>query len=67
MTTTKYFPLLIIVLTSVIIGMVIALLVRSGDKYHGPNAAKVRQQIFYDPKTKQCVQFDIRPVTCPKN
>lgn len=63
---TNSFSLLIILLVSIVIGMIIGLLTRSKDKYHGPRASKVREQIFYDPRAKQCVQFDVKPVVCPK-
>lgn len=63
----NYFPLLVILLLSIVVGMVFALVIRPKDVYHGPNSKEVRKQIFYDPKKNKCFKFDVKIMDCPKN
>lgn len=55
----------ITLLFSIVIGMLIAILTKKDDEYHGPNAKKESQKIYLHKKTGKCIKFDIIPTTCP--
>jgi len=57
---------IIILLSSIAVGMIVGLIVTSNNKeYHGPNAEKQSQKIFYYHKTGKCLRFGIKLLDCP--
>lgn len=57
----------IIFLLSLIVGMITGIIFRPKNKYHGPNAEKEIQKIFYSKKLGKCIQFDIQLLNCPES
>lgn len=57
---------LIIVLVSIAVGMIIGLILKPEDKYHGPNAIEETKKVYFDKKTGKYIRFVIQPVVCPK-
>jgi hypothetical protein len=55
-----------ILLVSIGVGMVIALMIRETDMYHGPNANAYSRKIFYSKKTGKCYHFVPNKLECPK-
>ena len=53
---------LIIILSSVSIGMIIGLFFRKTYDFHGPNAEKYSKKIFRDNKKKKCFHFVAKPI-----
>ena len=60
------FAAIIIILISIVTGMIVAIIVTSKTKYHGPNAKKVCKKIYYNSNTKKCLKFYVKPLMCPK-
>jgi len=50
-----------------VIGMVLAMIIGPRKEYHGPNAQKESEKIYYNKKTGSCVHFAIQPLDCPTN
>jgi hypothetical protein len=63
----KILNLIIIILSSIVVGMIIGLIIKEKDHYHGPNAKKQCNKIYYNKKTGKCIKFHIRPIKCPVN
>lgn len=57
---------IIIILLSIAIGMMLGIIFFSKLVYHGPNAKKFCQKIYYNAKTNQCAKFYVKPINCPK-
>lgn len=57
---------LIIILSSIAVGMIIALIIRKRNIYYGPNAVEQIKKVFYNNKTKYCYKFNVKPLECPK-
>lgn len=57
---------LIIFLSSVAVGMIIGLLTRKKEIYHGPNARKQSKIIYKNKKSGKCLRFNIKRLMCPK-
>jgi hypothetical protein len=57
---------LIILLSSVSVGMMIGLLFRPGDEYHGPNSREQCKKIYYNKKSDKCYKFLVKPIDYPK-
>lgn len=57
---------LILLLISVAIGMIIGIIFKPKDRYHGPNAKKQTKKIYYNKTTRKCFSFGIKLITCPK-
>lgn len=60
----SYISIIIIFLSSVAVGMALALIFRT-NKYHGPNAINHCKPIYRDTKTGKCWKFNVRAVKCP--
>lgn len=58
---------MIIILSFVAIGMVLGLLFRPKDEYHGPNAINESKKKYFDTKTNKCLKFGIKSLECPKS
>uniref|UniRef100_A0A6C0LR38 Uncharacterized protein n=1 Tax=viral metagenome TaxID=1070528 RepID=A0A6C0LR38_9ZZZZ len=57
---------LIIILSSIAIGMIVGLLTRPNHMIlHGPNANKQIKKKYYNPLNKKCHKFIVKPLTCP--
>jgi hypothetical protein len=57
---------LTILLISIVVGMLVGMIFKQKDKYHGPNAEKQSKKIYYNIKTRKCIRFGIKPLVCPK-
>ncbi|XWV24876.1 putative ORFan [Tupanvirus deep ocean] len=56
---------LIIILLAIAVGMIIGLIFKPGDKYHGPNAMEQSKKIYKNKKTGECIRFGIKKLECP--
>lgn len=59
----KYFLLFLLFFA---IGMIIAVVVKPQNEFHGPNALSESQKIYYDSKNNKCIKFGIEQILCPK-
>ena len=64
--TNNIFATIIVILISIAAGMIVAIILTSKTKYHGPNAKKVCKKIYYNNNEKKCLKFYIEPLMCPK-
>lgn len=60
-----YITYLFIFLLFVIVGMIIALLFKESDLYHGPNAQSYSKKIIWSKKTRKCYHFKPKVIKCP--
>jgi len=58
---------LIIILSSIAVGMIIGLTIRENNHYHGPNSAKQTKRIYYHHPTRKCIRFNVELQTCAKS
>jgi hypothetical protein len=56
---------LLIILSSIAVGMMIGLITRKEIEYHGPNARKHINKIYISKKTKKCYKLGIKIVNHP--
>ena len=59
MQNTCILSYIIILLSSFSVGMILALIIRPKQYYHGPNAKKFCKRIYYDKKNNRCIKFGI--------
>ncbi|XWV26123.1 putative orfan [Tupanvirus soda lake] len=62
---TDIFTYLIIILLAIAVGMIVGIVLRPNNKYHGPNAMEQSKKIYKNKKTGKCVRFGIRRLECP--
>lgn len=62
----EIFTYLTIFLMAIVVGMLVGIVFKPKDKYHGPNARKQSKKIYYNKKTGKCLKFGIKPLACPK-
>lgn len=60
-----YSAYFIIILLSIALGMMLGLMMRPSDEYHGPNAKKESRKIYYNKKNGKFIRFAIKPIECP--
>ena len=63
----KFFKILIIVLISVLVGIIIGIITTKNIKYHGPNAIKFCDRIYYSKNDDKYFKFKIQPLVCSNN
>lgn len=56
---------LLIILSSIAVGMMIGLITRKEIEYHGPNALQHIKKIYISKKTNKCYRLGIKIVDCP--
>lgn len=61
------YHLLVILILSTVFGMLVGLLIRERDHYHGPNAKKYIEPTYYSKKLGKCIKFSIKLINCKKN
>ena len=57
---------LIIFLIFFSVGMILGIVLRPNNEYHGPNALAESKKIYYDNIKGVCIKFAIVPINCPK-
>lgn len=62
----KIITYLILLSLSVIIGMIIGIIFKPKDIYHGPNAKSQSKKIYLNKKTQKCFKFNIKVLNCPE-
>jgi len=54
--------LLIILISSFCVGMIVGIIIKQKNYYHGPNARKVCSKVYWSKKNKKCIKFGIQLV-----
>jgi len=63
--TSTFISSLIILLSSIAVGMMIGLIIKKDISYHGPNALSHIKRIYMSKKNGKCYQMAIKLMTCP--
>lgn len=59
--------IIVLFLTSMIVGMIIGLIGKPKYIYRGPNAHEHISKLYHSQKFNRCYQFSIRLVECPQS
>lgn len=61
----KYSEYLVIILLSIFLGMLLALVFKSKDKFRGPNARRETKKTYLNKRTGKYFRYGIIPLECP--